>query len=106
MVDRYEPDEWALDGEKITSADNLTKIRDAADRGGIIVRHWFYRGSRCPDIRGFTDFEEFQAYLDEHSTPGDAFDIWSFSESCDFDRTLAKGKVPDTDGCVPKRGAY
>jgi len=106
MVDRYEPDGWTLDGEKITSSDNLTKIRQAADDGGIIVRHWFYRGSRCPDIRGFTDFAEFQSYLDEQAKPGDAFDIWSFAAVCDFDRALAKGKFPDSDGCVPKRGAY
>ncbi len=106
MVDRYEPDGWTLDGEKITSPENLSRVRAAADRGGIIVRHWFYRGARCPDIRGFSDFDEFEGYLSEHARPGDAFEIWSFADVCDFDRALAKGKLPDADGCVPKRGAY
>lgn len=106
MNDRYEPDEWTVDGEKITDPGRLAKIREAADRGGIVVRHWFYRGARGPDIRGFTDFEEFETYLKERAKPGDAFDVWSVSDICDFERALAKGKLPDADGCVPKRGAY
>ena len=106
MSDRYEPDEWTVEGEKITEPERLAKIREAADRGGIVVRHWHYRGAQCPDIRGFTDFEEFETYLRERAKPGDAFDVWSVSEICDFERALAGGKLPDADGCVPKRGAY
>ena len=78
VQDRYEPNGWTLDGEKITTGPNLARIREAADRGGIIVRYWFYRGARCPDIGGFTD----------------------------FDQALAKGKLPDRDGAVPLHGAY
>jgi len=106
VTDRYEPDEWTVEGEKITEPDNLAKIRAAADRGGIVVRHWFYRGARCPDIRGFTDFDEFETYVHVHAKPGDAFDVWAFSDVCDFERAVAKGKVPDIDGAVPKLGAY
>jgi hypothetical protein len=106
MFDRYEPDGWTANGAKITSGENLDRIREAADRGGIIVRHWFYRGSRGPDIRGFTDFEEFEEYLAQHARPGDAFDVWSFSAVCDFDHALTSGKLPDSDGTVPLRGAY
>lgn len=107
IVDRYEPDGWTTEGEKITSDENLARIREAADgAGGIIVRHWFYRGARGPDIRGFTDFGEFEEYLARHAHPGDAFDVWSFSEVCKFDEALATGKLPDADGAVPLRGAY
>ena len=39
MTERYEPDGWTLEGEKVTSPENLLKIREAADRAGIVVRH-------------------------------------------------------------------
>jgi hypothetical protein len=104
--DRYEPDEWSLQGETITSEANLALIREAADEGGIIVRHWHYRAARSPDIRGFSDYEEFERYLAAYGVPGDAFDVWTFAASCDFDHVLAKGKLPDKDGAVPLRGAY
>lgn len=107
MSDRYEPDQWTTEGERITSDENLARIREAADEvGGIVVRHWFYRGARGPDIRGFTNFEEFEEYLARNALPGDAFDVWSFNEVCRFEEALAKGKFPDTDGAVPLRGAY
>ena len=107
IADRYEPDGWTTEGERITSDENLARTRAAADEaGGIVVRHWHYRGSRGPDIRGFTDFDEFQEYLAAHARPGDAFDVWSFSEVCRFEEALAVGKLPDTDGAVPLRGAY
>lgn len=107
MFDRYEPDGWTTEGEKITSDENLARIRHAADEvGGIIVRHWFYRSARGPDIRGFTSFRDFEEYLAQHGRPGDAFDVWSFDEVCQFDQALAKGKLPDGDGAVPLRGAY
>ena len=42
-------------------------------------------------------------------TAGDAFDVHSFADVCDFDSALAKGEfaaTPDTDGCVPKRAPH
>lgn len=104
---RSEQDGWTTGGKKITSDENLTRIREAADEvGGIVVRYWFYRCSRGPEIRGFTYFEQFEAYLAQHANPGDAFDVWSFSEVFKDDRMLADGKFPDTDGTVPLHGAY
>jgi hypothetical protein len=100
-------DEWTKEGENITSPENLARIREAADEGGgIIMRHWFYRGARAPDLRCFTDFGAFEAYLAAQALPGDAFDVWSFDEVCRFDEALAKGRLPDGGGAVPLRGAY
>lgn len=107
ICDRYEPDGWTTEGDRITSGEKLARIQaEMEERGGIIVRHWFYRGSRCPEIRGFVDFEEFKEYLATEALPGDAFDVWSFSEVCKHDQALARGKLPDDDGAVPLRGAY
>jgi len=103
---RHEPDGWTRDGEKVTSVANLARIRAAADDGGIVVRHWFYRGSRSPDLLAFNDFEVFEQYLKEQARPGDAFDIWSVAEVCTRERALVWAKFPDADGAVPARGAY
>jgi hypothetical protein len=103
---RHEPDGWSTEGEKITADATLARIRAAADDGGIIVQHWFYRGARSPDLLAFDDFESFEEYVKHQADPGDAFDIWSFIAVCAQDRRLAWGKFPDEDGSVPARGAY
>jgi hypothetical protein len=107
MSYRFEPDEWTLDGQKILSDENLKAIRAMLDDvGAIIVEHRFYRGSRAPDRFVFDDFDDFLEYVNSRSRPGDAFYIWSFEELCKDENTLAYGKYPDVDGCVPKRGSY
>ena len=106
ILDRYEPDNWTTDGAKILSIENRQKIEAALSKGPIVVQHWYYRGASCPRVFGFDDLEEFELHLKENAIPGDAFDIWSFSEVCTHDSCLAEGKLPDKDGCVPSGGAY
>jgi len=107
MSCRYEPDEWTPDGRVILSDENLDAIRKTLeDVGAVIVEHRFYRGSRSPDRFVFDDFDDFLEYVNGRSRPGDAFYIWSFEELCKDENTLAHGKYPDADGCVPKRGSY
>ncbi len=106
IFDRYEPDDWSPSGKKILSEESLVKISKALTKGPIVVQHWFYRGASCPRIYGFDDLEEFQTHLAENAVPGDAFDVWSFSEVCTQSNVLTEGKLHDEDGCVPKGGAY
>jgi len=103
---RYEPDDWTPDGSKILSDESVSAINKVLERGPIIVQHWYYRGASCPRIFGFDDFEDFEEYLKENAVPGDAFDIWSFNEVCTQEKIIAEGKLHDTDGCIPKGGAY
>ena len=106
VFDRHEPDNWTQDGSKILSEEKVLKIKAVLERGPIIVQHWFYRGASCPRIFGFDDFEEFEEHLQEKAVPGDAFDIWSFSEVCNSENAITEGKLHDNDDCVPKGGAY
>lgn len=106
IYDRYEPDNWTEEGSKILSEGNIEKIQAILTKGPIVVLHWFYRGASCPRVYGFDDFEEFDEHLKERALPGDAFDIWSFSEVCTQEKIIAAGKLHDTDGCVPSGGAY
>ncbi len=106
IFDRYEPDNWTEDGARILSDENIRKIKEVLSKGPIIVQHWLYRGASCPRVYGFDDFEEFEEHLHENAVPGDAFEIWSFIEVCKNDKVVAEGKLEDTDGCVPKGGAY
>jgi hypothetical protein len=105
-TNRYPPDDWSPDGPSLFDESKLGSIRAAADDQGIIVRHWHYRGSRAPDLRGFSDFDEFEEYVRDQSIPGDAFDIWAFSACCSSSTMLADGKKPDIDGWTPRKGAY
>ncbi|MDQ3649774.1 MAG: hypothetical protein M3458_05725 [Acidobacteriota bacterium] len=107
MSYRYEPDEWTPGGQKILSDENFGVIRKTLeDVGAIILEHRLYRGSRAPDRFVFDDLDDFLEYVNVHSRPGDAFYIWSFEELCKDENTLAYGKFPDVDGCVPKKGSY
>ena len=104
--DRYEPDNWNENGQKILSEKNLNQIKEKLERGPIIVQHCFYRGGSCPRIYGFDDLEEFEEHLKDFSIPGDYFEVWSFNDVCKDENIIASGKLPDTDGCVPQGGAY
>lgn len=105
--DRYEPDDWALDGDQITSSAQLDKIRAcfAAFRI-LLVKHWHYRGSRAPSLFVVEDIDEFLDYLKSEAVAGDAIDVYDITESIADDRRVSFGKCPDAEGLVPKRGAY
>ena len=106
IFDRYEPDNWIVDGSKILAEDSVQKINAAVALGPIIVQHWFYRGASSPRVFVFDDFEEFEDHLKDHALPGDAFDVWSFNDTCKQDRVVTEGKLHDFDNCVPNGGAY
>lgn len=106
IPDRYAPDDWTEEGAKILFEASLTKIRNALARGPVIVQHWFYRGASSPRVISFEDIEEFEAHFEQHAIPGDAFEVWSFNDVCKMENVLTEGKLHDTDGCVPRGGAY
>jgi hypothetical protein len=102
-----EADEWTTEAIKITSPENLAKIRSVLESSGpIIVRHWFYRGGSRPDHMAFDEFEDFEEYLKTKASAGDAIDIWDFANMSTSQTRVAFGKCPDDHGRVPKKGAY
>jgi hypothetical protein len=104
---RAERDHWTTDGPKITSPESLRTIQDELEnKGPIIVAHWFYRGSSAPDRFIFDEYETFVEYLEKQAVAGDIIDVWSFYDLCKDDNTIASGKCPAEDGCVPEHGAY
>lgn len=106
MRTRYEPDDWTPDGSKILSDESVNAINKILERSPIIVQHWYYRGASCPGIFSFDDFQDFEVHLKDNAVPGDAFDIWSFNEVCTQEKVITEGKLHDTDGYIPKGGAY
>jgi len=106
MSIRNPADQWTVAGRNILSATNLAALRDCLERGPIIVEHRFYYGGRSPDRLVFDDFEDLESYLEGQASPGDSFWIWDYAALCRDDNYLVTGKKPDTDGCVPERGAY
>lgn len=103
---RVESDGWTSEGRKITTKENLEAICQASEQAPIIVEHWFYRASSSPDRFVFEDFDTFMNYLNSKACAGDAIYVWNYSEVCKDDNTVAYGKCPDDDGCVPRKGAY
>jgi hypothetical protein len=104
---RCEADDWTPNGSKINAPEKLHAIRHVLEHEGpIIVQHWFYRGASAPDRLVFDDYEEFTVWLNERTAAGDAIDVWSWAAVCAADVRLAEGKCPDSEGLVPRRGAY
>ncbi len=104
---KNEDDDWIPSGAKITSAENLTKIkRILEDVGSVVVEHWFYRLSRAPERIVFNSYDEFLDYLDGHAHAGDIIDAWSLHELINQKNKLASGKCPAEDGCIPRKGSY
>jgi hypothetical protein len=103
---RVDSHEWTTQGAKITSPENLETIRQTLEDSSVIVEHWFYCGSSAPDRLVFDDFDNFIEYLSTKAWAGDIIYIWNFGELCKDDNTLANGKCPAEDGCVPRKGAY
>jgi hypothetical protein len=106
MSNRNEADEWSREGPNIMSPERCGVIRDVLEQSPVIVEHWFYRGSCAPDRLVFDDYEAFDLYLRSKTRPGDAIHVWRYDALCRDDNALTHGKCPDTDGLVPKRGAY
>ena len=104
---RNDDHRWTMTGAKITSPDNLAAIRDAMEtRGSLVLQHWFYCGSCCPDRMIFDDFDDLLDYLKNKTSGGDAIDLWLMHDLCKQDNRFLEGKIPDEDGCVPEGGAY
>lgn len=104
---RAESDVWHQDGEKLASPDNLATIRQILeDVGGIIVEHRIYRGATAPERMFFEDFDDFREFLMTRTAGGDSVFVWSFEDVCTVDACLARGKIPDLDGSVPRSGSY
>jgi hypothetical protein len=102
----YDEDEWTKDGRNILSPERLSAIEQVIEKvGPVIVEHWFYGLGASPERRVFEDFEELMEYL-KGASEGDAFHIWSFADVCKDDNSITNGKYPDSEGRVPKRGAY
>ncbi|MBI3464439.1 MAG: hypothetical protein HY000_15495 [Planctomycetes bacterium] len=88
------------------SPERLHLIREVLEQSPVILEHWFYRAGRAPDRLVFDDYEALEACLRTRTCPGDAIHVWRYEALCRDDNSLTHGKCPDTDGLVPKRGAY
>jgi hypothetical protein len=97
-------DEWTTAGAIITTPERLAALRQALDKGPVIVEHWFYRGACSPERIVFDDFDELLNYLSTKAYAGDAIHVWSFAVVCKDSNQLAHGKCPDDQGRVPKPG--
>jgi hypothetical protein len=104
---RFEADGWSVDGEKISSPNNLAEIQRVLEaEGPILVDHRFLRGARGPATLVFDDYENFVTYLKENARSGDMITVWSLWPFMQSTKPLAKGKCPAEDGAVPEGGAY
>ena len=104
---RYPPDDWTIEGSRITDPDKVEAIRSELEtKGPVIVKHWHYRGACGPSHFVFEDIDDYLTYMNTHAQPGDAFDVWGLYGLLSGVGSLAEGKFPDDDGTVPKKGAY
>ncbi len=100
-------EEWSTEGRNIMSPDRLSAIRDVLENvGPVIVEHWFFYGSCCPERFVFEDYDKLLDYLKANARPGNALHVWSFAEVCRDDNSLVHGKYPDAQDRVPKGGSY
>jgi hypothetical protein len=100
-------DEWTVDGNRITDDDVLSRLRETIEsESALIVEHRVYRGSRSPSRFICNEFESLERYLRENTQPGDSFYIWRFEDCCRDDNVAEAGKVPDSEGRIPRTGAY
>jgi len=103
----YEQDVWSATGLKITSSENLERIKTVLDNdAAVVVEHWFYRRSSSPERYVFDDFEDFMTYLYQNASAGDIVNVWNFGKTCTEQNMLAHGKCPDDQDRVPQKGAY
>ena len=100
-----ESDEWGT-GSSIVAAETLARIQAVLAESPIIVEHRFYRGASAPDRVVFDEYEDFTEYVERTSRPGDSYRVWRYNELCRDDNPVARGKIPDDRGRVPKKGPY
>ena len=93
-------------GSIIISQEQLAEIAAALERSVIILEHWFYRRASSPARRFFEEYGDFLHYVNGEARPGDASDVWEFSDVCRDSNRIASGKYPDKQGRVPHKGAY
>lgn len=104
---RYPPDDWTIEGSRITDPDKVEAIRSELEtKGPVILKHWHYRGACGPSHFVFEDIDDYLTYINTHAQPGDAFDVWGLYSLLSGVGSLAEGKFPDDDGTVPRKGAY
>lgn len=100
-------DEWGVDGPLLTAPEVLALLRRTLEvESPLVVEHRHYRGSRAPTRFVSDNYEELVAYLETETSAGDSFLIWRLDVCCTDDNALAKGKIPDAAGRVPRGGAY
>jgi hypothetical protein len=100
-------DGWSRNGTVITETSELNRIRAALRQGQIlVVKHWHYRGARCPDHIVVEDFDHFMDYLRDNAVAGDAVDVYDITASISDERRIASGKCPNESEEIPRGGAY
>ena len=98
-------DPWTNDGPDIFSTDRLGAVRDALERGAVIVEHRFFNAGSSPNRLIFYRFEDYMDYLDAAACSGDKIRVWSL-DFCTLENATAAGICPDDDGFMPTTGAY
>ena len=81
-------------------------MRAALDETPLIVEHRFYRGASALVRLIFDDFGRLDEYLRTQTRIGDSVWVWRYDALCRDDNPLTQGKIPDSDGFVPKGGPY
>ncbi len=98
-------DPWTNDGPDIFSTDRLEAVRDALDRGAVIVEHRFFNAGSSPHRLIIYRFEDYMDYLGASACSGDKIRVWSL-DSCSLENATAAGICADDDGFMPTTGAY
>ena len=104
---RFEPDNWGKSGDIFSTDKNLEILKGKVETGSfLVVEHWHYRGSRCPDRFVIEDFENFVDYLKENAIAGDIIEVFDLSDAWLKKEVFLSGKCPDESGEIPEKGAY
>lgn len=99
---RANDDGWTTTGANILAPEQRDAIRRALEVSRLIVEDRHYRGARAPDVLVFDELESFDAYVRDHTRPGDAIWCWSFA-LCRDDNDVAHGNVPDLESRADRR---
>lgn len=105
---RYPPDDWTIEGSRITDPDKVEAIRSELEtKGPVIVKHWHYRGACGPSHFVFEDIDDYLTYMNSHAQPGDAFDVWGLYGLLSGVGSLAEGKFEGAAAsCSPHQATF